>query len=401
MRALEARGLLDRALEALPSDDGAAGARARRARPDAAGAGRAAELRQDRPVARPARQRRARRAAARALARSAISRPRCASALPATSRSTACGARSSRSGSPTPSSTAAGRPWRCGWRTRRGARTADVAHAFLATREVFELPALWQRIDALDGKVDGRGAAGALPGDAGPGERADAAGSCATARRSPISPAPSPGTGEGSPRCGPALADVLPARRKAQLEAETQPARRGRRAGRPGRRCRRARRAGPGAGHHRDRRGDGHAGAGRGARLTSRSASICASRDLAAKAGAIGDARLPTTGWPSAQALSQLARRPGRLHARRHPRRRRRERVEAWLARQGAGSAGSRRRWRRSRGEGTLTVVAAAGGGRPAQRACGATRPLPQHQPGRAEQAGRSRSAVQRKPARS
>src|SRR5215468_5678233 len=33
--------------------------------------------------------------------------------------------------------------------------SADVAHAFLAAREVFELPALWQRIDALDGKAKG------------------------------------------------------------------------------------------------------------------------------------------------------------------------------------------------------------------------------------------------------
>jgi glutamate dehydrogenase len=37
--------------------------------------------------------------------------------------------------------------------TRR--TTAEVAHAFLAAREVFELPALWQRIDALDGLAKG------------------------------------------------------------------------------------------------------------------------------------------------------------------------------------------------------------------------------------------------------
>ncbi|HEY7548956.1 MAG TPA: NAD-glutamate dehydrogenase [Hyphomicrobiaceae bacterium] len=36
-----------------------------------------------------------------------------------------------------------------------GRSTADVAHAFMAAREVFDLPRLWQRIDALDGKVDG------------------------------------------------------------------------------------------------------------------------------------------------------------------------------------------------------------------------------------------------------
>ena len=33
--------------------------------------------------------------------------------------------------------------------------SADVALAFLAVREVFELPELWQRIDALDGKIGG------------------------------------------------------------------------------------------------------------------------------------------------------------------------------------------------------------------------------------------------------
>jgi glutamate dehydrogenase len=33
--------------------------------------------------------------------------------------------------------------------------TANVAHAFLAAREVFELPSLWQRIDALDGLLRG------------------------------------------------------------------------------------------------------------------------------------------------------------------------------------------------------------------------------------------------------
>ena len=37
--------------------------------------------------------------------------------------------------------------------TRRPA--SDVAHAFMAAREVFDLPQLWQRIDALDGRVQG------------------------------------------------------------------------------------------------------------------------------------------------------------------------------------------------------------------------------------------------------
>jgi glutamate dehydrogenase len=36
-----------------------------------------------------------------------------------------------------------------------GRPTPDVAHAFMAVREVFDLPQLWQRIDALDGTVGG------------------------------------------------------------------------------------------------------------------------------------------------------------------------------------------------------------------------------------------------------
>ena len=33
--------------------------------------------------------------------------------------------------------------------------TSDVAPAFMAAREVFDLPQLWQRIDALDGRAQG------------------------------------------------------------------------------------------------------------------------------------------------------------------------------------------------------------------------------------------------------
>jgi glutamate dehydrogenase len=39
--------------------------------------------------------------------------------------------------------------------TETGRPTPDVAHAFMAVREVFDLPQLWQRIDALDGTVGG------------------------------------------------------------------------------------------------------------------------------------------------------------------------------------------------------------------------------------------------------
>jgi glutamate dehydrogenase len=101
--------------------------------------------------------------------------------------------------------------------TRR--TSADVAYAFLAAREVFELPALWQRIDALDGKVKGeaqlalhqatRDLVNAQTlwflrnGEA----LSDLAGTIARHR-----------TGIAALR--PALAGVLPARRKAQLERE-------------------------------------------------------------------------------------------------------------------------------------------------------------------------------------
>ena len=190
-----------------------------------AGAGGAAELRQDRAAARAAGERRAGRAGPRALARPAISRRSCASVSPAISPSTACAARSSRSGSPTPSSTGAVRPWRCGWPTRRAARSADVAYAFLAAREVFELPALWAAHRCARRPGQGRCAARPLSGDAGARERADACGSCAMARRCPISPAPSPGIAPGSPRCGPRL--------PTSCRAAARPGSRARRAGSP------------------------------------------------------------------------------------------------------------------------------------------------------------------------
>ncbi len=122
MRALEARGLFDARAGGAARRQRAAGARPRRARPDAAGACGAAELRQDRPAARhPARARCPTSRSSRAGSRP-ISRRCCASASPPASTATACAARSLRWASPTRSSTAAVRPWRCGSPTRRGAR---------------------------------------------------------------------------------------------------------------------------------------------------------------------------------------------------------------------------------------------------------------------------------------
>ena len=109
MRALEARGLLDRPLEALPSDEELLErARAGRGlnRPELAVLLSYAKiaLSQDLLASK-----RARRAAARVVALPPISRSGCASASPATSGSTSCAARSSPPASPTPSSIAAAR----------------------------------------------------------------------------------------------------------------------------------------------------------------------------------------------------------------------------------------------------------------------------------------------------
>jgi glutamate dehydrogenase len=99
------------------------------------------------------------------------------------------------------------------------ASSADVAYAFLAAREVFELPALWARIDALDGRVKGdtqidlyqatrelvnAQALWFLRNGAAP---ADLAGTIARHRA-------------GLAALRPALADVLPIRRKIQIEGE-------------------------------------------------------------------------------------------------------------------------------------------------------------------------------------
>ena len=54
-----------------------------------------------------------------------------------------------------------------------GRSTADVGLAFMATREVFDLPRVWQRIDALDGSADGPAQARPLCRHAGPRERTD------------------------------------------------------------------------------------------------------------------------------------------------------------------------------------------------------------------------------------
>ena len=101
--------------------------------------------------------------------------------------------------------------------TRR--TSADVATAFLAAREVFELPALWQRIDALDGRVKGEAQIGLYQATRGlvnaqtlwflrnGAALSDLAGTIARHRA-------------GIAALRSAVADVVPDRRKAQLEGE-------------------------------------------------------------------------------------------------------------------------------------------------------------------------------------
>ena len=156
MAALEARGLLDRAVEALPDDADAGRARAAAAGADPAGARRAARLRQDRAVARSRRQRRARRSLSRRASSSAISRRRCASASPsdieahrlrreiiATQLANALINR----GGPTLLVAA---------RDRTGASVAELTRAYAAVRDSFGLQDLHAEIDALDAKISGR-----------------------------------------------------------------------------------------------------------------------------------------------------------------------------------------------------------------------------------------------------
>ena len=55
-----------------------------------------------------------------------------------------------------PRSTAAGRPSSAGCRKPPGAARADVVRAFAVVRDGFGLPALYREIDALDNKIDGQ-----------------------------------------------------------------------------------------------------------------------------------------------------------------------------------------------------------------------------------------------------
>ena len=361
---------------------GAAGAGPRRAGPDTAGAGGAAELRQDRAVSRTSWTAGCRTSRSSRAGSPPISRRCCASASPATSRSTACAARSLPLGL-TNAIVNRGGPAHGGaddGRDRAG--KADVAHAFMAAREVFELPQLWQRIDALDGRLAGRGAAARSTRRprswCGPQTLwflhdgtaiGDLAGTIARHKA-------------GLAALKPAIEERAAGAAKDHIGRGRAAARRRRHSGRPGRRCRPA----GGAGHlrrpsprSRQRRASRCL---RAARVFLEIGEHLRIRDLVAKAAAIaalGSLR-PACHRPGASVSWRRRRRhsramPSRGDGARHGASGRAERLGPRLQR-------SRRRWSRT-GPYAAHHRAASGGGRPAQRAGGAGRSfsISQHGP--------------------
>ena len=156
MSALEARGLLDRAVENAAVAGSPCRARGARRAADAGGTRRAARLCQDRAVFRHRRQRPARRSAFRPRPDGLLPRRAWRRNTRPKSPGTGCAARSSRAFWSTISSTAAGRPSSTGCRRRRGRTAADVVRAFAVVRDGFALPALYAEIDALDNESTAR-----------------------------------------------------------------------------------------------------------------------------------------------------------------------------------------------------------------------------------------------------
>ena len=137
--------------------------------------------------------------------------------------------------------------------TRRPA--PDVALAFMAAREVFDLPALWQRIDSLDGRVQGEAQLRLYEAtrDLVNTDPLVPARRCCARQ---TLPAPSPGTGPDWPRWRPRWrASCRRAVRRAWSRGA--PSRRRRCPRRPCCRYRPPRGAGPGTGHHRNSAGAG------------------------------------------------------------------------------------------------------------------------------------------------
>ena len=82
--------------------------------------------------------------------------PRCPSASPTRWRATGCGARSSPRTSTNTMVDRAGSTFAFRMEEETGATAADIARAYAVAREVFEMPAFWRDVDALDNVVAGR-----------------------------------------------------------------------------------------------------------------------------------------------------------------------------------------------------------------------------------------------------
>ena len=125
----------------------------RRRRPDRARVRDPALAHEDRALAGAARLRPPRRPVPRDGARALLPDAACASASPSSSSGTRCGARSSRPGSRTTSSTGPARRFSFRLGDETGAAPDEIARAYTAAREVAGLRELWAEIEALDGKV--------------------------------------------------------------------------------------------------------------------------------------------------------------------------------------------------------------------------------------------------------
>ena len=395
MRALEARGLLDRALEALPSRRwscrSARGPGAACTRPELAVLLSYAKIALQHDLLA---EQGARRAAARALAHRLFPAAAARALSPATSTKhslrreiIALGLTNAivNRGGPAHGG-AAGR--RDAARQRRTSR-----YAFMAAREVFELPQLWQRIDALDGKVDGDAQLRALRGDAGARERTDAV--VPAQRHGDQRPRRHHRPPQGRARCAEARASRTCCRRAARQHIAEREQRF------------------VVSGVPADLAADVArlevlglapaiteiAGAARHPILrvarasSSRSASTCASADLAAKAAAIG--ALDTYDRLAiAQALSQLAAAQAAFT---------RDAIAGdsgqpwslapWLERFGARLRRVETTLEAVLGRMPLTIVAAVWWRPDSSASLRRLRPLLQHQPGRADQSDPARSA--------
>ena len=153
IRDLERGGRLDRALEFLPDDETLAARAAARQRLDPAGAGGAAGLRQD--VARPGPARPPTCPTSRSSPTicAAISRRCCAQRFAAQIAAHPLRREITATVVTNDLVNRAGPTFVHDMRARTGREPPDIARGYRIVRDVFELPSLWNRIEALDNQV--------------------------------------------------------------------------------------------------------------------------------------------------------------------------------------------------------------------------------------------------------